>query len=202
MSWVRSWLTNLAWYTDHLATAVLGMVLWKLVSPGSTPTLTPDKKDELRSPPTWSLQPQSPYIEGGVVCETQGRCVWKHHLNYGIMISGLFWYTNQCVCMLVSQSCPTLCDPRLLCPWNSPGGNTGVGCHSLLQGIFPIQGSNSVLLHCRQILYHLSHKGSPRVVHSPELFQKKLYRADSKVVVNTYPPRLLNLMCVTLVHLH
>ena len=45
---------------------------------------------------------------------------------------------------------------RLRCPWDSPGRNTGVGCHALLQGIFPIQGSNwglLWLLHCRQILY-------------------------------------------------
>ena len=47
---------------------------------------------------------------------------------------------------------------RLLCPWASPGKNTGVGCHSLLQGIFPAQGSNSGLPHCRGILYHLSHQ--------------------------------------------
>ena len=40
------------------------------------------------------------------------------------------------------------------------GKNTGVDCHSLLQGIFPTQGSNLGLLHCRQILYHLSHLGS------------------------------------------
>ena len=51
---------------------------------------------------------------------------------------------------------------RLLCPWSSPGKNTGVGRHSLLQGIFLIQGSNLCLLHCRQILYHLSHQGSPK----------------------------------------
>ena len=54
-----------------------------------------------------------------------------------------------------------LCDwmypTRLLCPWNSPGKHTGVGCHSLLQGIFLTQGSNPGLLCCRQILYHLSH---------------------------------------------
>ena len=47
----------------------------------------------------------------------------------------------------------------LLCPWNSPGKNTGVGCHFLLQGNFLTQGSNPGLLHCRQILYHLSHQG-------------------------------------------
>ena len=68
---------------------------------------------------------------------------------------------------LVTQSCLTLCNPmeptRLLCPWNSPGKNTGVGCHFLLQGLFLTQGSNLGLWHCRQILYHLNHKGSPRI---------------------------------------
>ena len=52
---------------------------------------------------------------------------------------------------------------RLLCPWNSLGKNTGVGCHFLLQGIFLTQGSNLGLSHCRQTLYHLSHQGSPKV---------------------------------------
>ena len=47
----------------------------------------------------------------------------------------------------------------LYSPWNSPGQNTGVGSHSLLQGFFPSQGSNPGLLHCREILYHLSHQG-------------------------------------------
>ena len=67
--------------------------------------------------------------------------------------------------MLVAQSCLTLqfhglLPTRLLCPWNSPEKNTGVGCHALLQGIFLTQGLNLGLLHCRQILYHLSHQGS------------------------------------------
>ena len=49
------------------------------------------------------------------------------------------------------QSCPTLCNPMdySLCPWDSPGKNTRVGCHALLQGIMPTQGSNPCLLHCR-----------------------------------------------------
>ena len=47
---------------------------------------------------------------------------------------------------------------------DSPGRNTGVGCHALLQGIFPTQGSNPGLLPCRQILYHLSREGSPRIL--------------------------------------
>ena len=47
-------------------------------------------------------------------------------------------------------------------PWNSSGQNTGVGSHSLLQGIFPTQGSNPGVLHCRQILYQLSPEGKPK----------------------------------------
>ena len=59
---------------------------------------------------------------------------------------------------LVIKSCLTLATPwtvahRLLCPWGFPRKNTGVGCHFLLQGIFPTQGSNPRLLHCRRILY-------------------------------------------------
>ena len=50
-------------------------------------------------------------------------------------------------------------------PWNSPGKNTGVDCHSLLQGIFLIQGLNLDLLHCRQILYCLSYQGCPFFLH-------------------------------------
>ena len=70
--------------------------------------------------------------------------------------------------VLVAQSFLTLCNPmdhmeppaRLLCPWDSPGKNTGVGCHFLLQGIFLTQGSNWGLLHCVQILYCLSRQAS------------------------------------------
>ena len=67
---------------------------------------------------------------------------------------------------LVAQLCPTLCYPMDCSPpdssvhGDSPGKNTGVGCHALLQGIFPTQGLNPSLLHCRRILYHLSHQGS------------------------------------------
>ena len=50
---------------------------------------------------------------------------------------------------------------RLLCPWGSPGKNSGVGSHSLLQGIFSTQGSNPGLWPCRRILDCLSHQGSP-----------------------------------------
>ena len=49
---------------------------------------------------------------------------------------------------------------RLLCLWDFPGKNTGVGCHFLLQGIFLTQGLKPGLPHCRQTLYCLSHLGS------------------------------------------
>ena len=60
------------------------------------------------------------------------------------------------ICSFVSNS---LWPRGLYSPWNSPGQNTGVGSLSLLQGIFPTQGQNPGLPHCRWILYQLSHKG-------------------------------------------
>ena len=53
----------------------------------------------------------------------------------------------------------TVACTRLLHPSDFPGKSTGVGCHFLLQGIFPTQGSNPGLLNCRQTLHHLSHQG-------------------------------------------
>ena len=78
--------------------------------------------------------------------------------------------TSTCQMCLVAYSCLTLCDPMdYSLPGssvheNSPGKNTGMGCHAFLQGIFPTQGSNPGLPHCRQILHHLSHQGSPRIL--------------------------------------
>ena len=59
------------------------------------------------------------------------------------------------ICGLFAKSCLTICDPmvtypaRLLCPWDSPDKNTGVGCHFLLQDILPSHGWNQSLLHCQ-----------------------------------------------------
>ena len=69
---------------------------------------------------------------------TYNKCVPRSVLSNSLQPHGLY---------------PT----RLLCPWNFPGKNTGVGCHSLLQEIFPTQGLNPGLPHCRQTLYRLSH---------------------------------------------
>ena len=94
---------------------------------------------------------------------TGGRSIlFKIHKN-------IQWSNEYCVCVsrsVVSDSLQHhgLQPARLLCPWDSPGKNTGVGCHSLPQGIFWTQGSNLSLphlLHCRWILYPLSHLRSP-----------------------------------------
>ena len=77
--------------------------------------------------------------------------------------------------VLVAQLCPTLCNPvdcspaSLLCPWDTQGKE--MGCYFLLLGIFLTQGLNAGLLHCRQILYHLSHQGIERV-HSVKQMNK------------------------------
>ena len=84
----------------------------------------------------------------------------SHHFLFYVFLvcAGLF---------LVTQSCLTLCDPMdCISPsssgqGDSPGKNTGVSCHALFKGIFPTQGSNPGLLHCRQILYQLRCQGSP-----------------------------------------
>ena len=74
-------------------------------------------------------------------------------------------YSLLCCC-LVSKLCLTLLWPhgllpvRLLCPWDFPGKNTGVGCHFLLQEIFLTQGSIPCLLHCEVDSLPLSHQGS------------------------------------------
>ena len=84
----------------------------------------------------------------------------------------VYTHTHTHTMCLVAQSCLTLCDPMdCSChatvghgDGDSPGQNTGVGCHALLRGILPTQGSNLGIPHCRQILYHLIHQESPRIL--------------------------------------
>ena len=98
-----------------------------------------------------------------------------------IKTNATLFYTSFCIKNIMKQkivtlqlfSCLAVFDSlrplglqssRLLCPWDSPGKKTGVGCHALLRGIFPTQGSNPGLPHCRGILYQLSHQRSPRIL--------------------------------------
>ena len=99
-------------------------------------------------------------------------------LTSDVKLIGLPWLKGTTCCLfyldkgsevLVTQSCLTLCEPTDYIACQSPllmgfpSQDSGVGCHSLLQGIVLTQGSNPGLLHCRQILYCLSHKGSTYV---------------------------------------
>ena len=91
-------------------------------------------------------------------------------------ISFFFWemYFFICICIYILcyavLSCSIVSDslrphepypPGSSVDGDSPGKNTGVGCHALLQEIFPTQGLN---LHYKRILYHLSHRGNPRIL--------------------------------------
>ena len=108
---------------------------------------------------------------------------------WGLLKRDLFEGIGLCNCVvlcLVAQSWPTLCNamdcssPGSCVNGDSPSKNTGVGCLALLQGIFPTQGSNPVLPHCRRILYHSNHQGSPSL----------LCNCKSKVVVAQSCPTL------------
>ena len=77
----------------------------------------------------------------------------------------------------------------LLHPRDFPSKNTGMGCHFLLQGIFPTQGSNPGLLHCRQTLYHLSHQWSPRKINnSSNKYQFSSVQFSHSVVSDSLRP--------------
>ena len=115
------------------------------------------------------------------VSQEAGQVVWYSHLFQNFpqflvihTVKG-FGIVNKAVVLRrciseVAKSCPTLwdsmdCSLRLLRPWIFPGKSTGVGCRILFQGIFPTQGSNPGLPHCRQTLYGLSPLGSPIISH-------------------------------------
>ena len=108
------------------------------------------------------------YTVDGIIiwCNHSGKQLWRWLKKLKIELP--------CVC-LVTQSCPCpwlLCDsmdcslPGSSVHGDSPGKNTGVGCHALLQGVFPTLGLNPGLPRCRQILYCLSYQGSPELLLS------------------------------------
>ena len=96
------------------------------------------------------------------------RRILHHSAKYLRAVTKRLQSTYCHVLCLVAQSCPTFCNP-MNCSrpgssvhGDSPSKNTGMGCHALPEGIFPTQRSNPGLLHCRWILYHLSHQASTR----------------------------------------
>ena len=93
-----------------------------------------------------------------------------HHQRYSEREITIWQEYSRVVKVKVIQLCLTLCNPMDCSPpgssvhGDSPGKNTGVGCHTLLQEIFPTQESNPGLPHCRQVLYCLSHQGNSRIL--------------------------------------
>ena len=94
----------------------------------------------------------------------------------------IFFSAKSVSCSVVSDSMQPqgLYPTRLLCPWDFPGKNNGVGCHSLLQGIFLTQGLNPACLHCRQIHYCLSHQG-------PQLYLKHQFSYPCQMPTEIMP---------------
>ena len=102
----------------------------------------------------------SKYFEGNLLYRVQGLFyVWKPWSFFIYMLT-------KCVCCVLSHSVISdslqpygLWPARFLCPWDSPGKDTGVGCHFLLQGIFLTQGANLSLLHWQADSLPLSQQG-------------------------------------------
>ena len=97
----------------------------------------------------WTKQMALPTV--GKIIQSTGGWHGTERLRKGSFDLSL-WLASSCVCVLVVSSALQPCGlhtSRLLCPWDSPGKNTGVSSHSLLQGNYPTQGLNLGLLHCR-----------------------------------------------------
>ena len=98
------------------------------------------------------------------------------HILYGFSYGGL-----------IAKSCPTLGTPRTVAYqavslWDSPGKNTGVGCHFLLHGIFLTQGLNWGLLYCRWILHRLSHQGCPCLGNEHKKFPTFFFEVSTSIL--------------------
>ena len=93
---------------------------------------------------------------------TQHLACCRHHSKCFICTHICYFHESVSV-STISNSLPShgLWPTRFLCPWNSPGKNTGVGSNSLLQGILPTQGSNPGLPQCRQIFYICATREAP-----------------------------------------
>ena len=128
----------------------------------------PSPPQPLPSRTWWGSQRNSPFL-GLIIDHTDQNYSYvlnESHFHFSVNfkkvgIELVVLFTESESHSVVSNS---LWPHGLYSPWNSPGQNTGVDSLFLLQGILPTQGLNPGLPHCRQILYQLSHKGSPRIL--------------------------------------
>ena len=136
----------------------------------------------------WELLLHSSSSRDQVTQEIMGCPVWAKQCRHFRKVRRMrqdhcqrqkFWtftYNKEIVVELLTLLQPHRLQPtELLCPWDSPGKKTEVGCHFLLQGIFLTQGSNPCLLHCRRILYHwATDKGTDSAPSSLTVFPNLL----------------------------
>ena len=102
----------------------------------------------------WTLAHKSP------LSSTLSQSLCKFMSIESLMLSNHLTLSSSVLCSAVSNSLQFHGPTMVLCPWDFPGMDTGVGFHSLLQRIFQMEVSNLGLLLCRQIFYHLRHQGS------------------------------------------
>ena len=151
---------------------------------------------------------RGPTGTGGTKHVSQHHLRWEDLLSLAAPIWDVSVYQSllgRCWCLLTGKSESVshwdvsdslrshgLQPTRLLCPWDSPGKNTGVSCHSLQQGIFPTKRSNLSLLNCRQSLYHPSHQGELSWCsgHLPDKTTAHTsHNLPNKVIAQQEPPR-------------
>ena len=110
----------------------------------------------------------------------------NHSTVHGHLTKDSFSFFLSFLTVLVAKLCSTL----FLCPWDSPGKNTGVGCRFFLQGIFPTQGSNLSLLHLQEDSYHWASREAPLL---KQLISKTL---SLQRMIHVFFPQTPNPMCI------
>ena len=129
-----------------------------------------NKTLEVISSALWHIEQDNSFVAGGCpeYCRMFSSTLGLYSLDVNGKSSPPHLHCNKHVFGgggLVIKLCPILAihgllPARILCPWDSPGKNTGVGCHLLLQGIFLTQELDPSPQHCRQMIYQLSYKRS------------------------------------------
>ena len=168
--------------------------------PGST--CCPKENEKYRSifglnhpPPLGTTWPRKPILCPPIHKKDRINCCWFKSLNFGtvyyatvvdqyrypvLWLWGEKWSEVKWLSRVWLFATPWTVACRLLCPWDSPGKNTVVGCHFLFQGIFPTQGSNQGLPHCRQMLYP-----KPPGKHVQPDYEEKKYTVNFSVYLYT-----------------
>ena len=124
-------------------------------------------------------------LKWGKTCFHGGRLPMGNFYNFRTILFSTWNWSEREIRSVVSDSAtPWTVARQALCPWNFPRKNTGVSSRSILQGIYPTQGSNPGLLHCRQILYHLSHQGKPKNTGVSLSLLQEIFLTQGRIMVS------------------